>query len=205
MPKPHKRDALGETWEYTLLRDDFTTFDDEANGVTPSAGTMVWRGYSYPAIANIISPSIQKDGSSGPWWLPDEMIWEDDRLLLNVLRKAYFMECVPVVKDHLLTDCTEVEILRREQIYIPRNSSAALEISHSDIFCQLMRKVTVCSDSEKECAFTELVNALRTINVSREDANKYNICLVKFPYRRWPEGLSHMRISSDYRNTNGRF
>lgn len=38
-----------------------------------------------------------------------------------------------------------------------------------------MRKVTTCHNSEKEHAFTELVNALRTINVAREDANKYNI------------------------------
>lgn len=194
MPKPRKRDILGETWEYTLLRDDFTTFDNDANGVTPSAGTMVWRGHSYPAIVNEISPSIQKDGSSGPWWLPDEMIWEDDRLLLNILRKAYFMECVPIVKDHLLMDCSDIEVLRREQIYIPRDSSSAIDVGHGILFRQLMQKVTICHNSEKEHAFTELVNALRTINVAREDANKYNICLVKFPYRIWPEGLSHMRI-----------
>lgn len=194
MPKPRKRDLLGETWEYTLLGDDFTTFDDDANDITPSAATMIWKGHSYPAIANKISPSIQKDGSSGPWWLPDEMIWEDDRFLLNVLRKAYFMECVPVVKDNLLINCTDIEILRREQIYIPRDPRVASGMNHSNLFRQLMRKVTVCNDSEKECAFTELVNALRTINVPREDSKKYNLCLVKFPYRIWTEGLSHMRI-----------
>lgn len=194
MPKPHKRDILGETWEYTLLADDFSTFDDSARDIEPPAGTMSWRGYSYPTVANEISPSIKNDGASGPWWLPDEMLWEDDKLLHNILRKAYFMECIPVVKDTLLMECTDIDILRREQIFIPRDSNSSAGMNCSGMFRQLMRKLTVCSDSDKEWAFSELVNALKATEPSREDATKINLCLVKFPYRIWLEGLSHIRI-----------
>ena len=194
MPKPRKRDNLGEAWEYTPLADDFSTFDADANDVTPPAATMTWRGYSYPRVANEITPEILKDGSSGPWWLPDDPSWISDCRLLNILCKAYFMESVPVIKDELLMTCSDIVILRREQVLIPVNSATVTEPTDHSPFRTLMRKLVICGESEKEVAFTALIDSLRKLDVQREASKKYNICLVKFPYRIWPEGLSHIKI-----------
>lgn len=194
MPKPHKRDILGETWEYTLLADDFSSFDEDAKGITPAAATMSWRGCSYPTVANEISPSIKKDGSSGPWWLPDDTIWEDDRLLLNILQKAYFMESIPVVKDTLLVGCTDIEIIRREQIFIPSESGSPVKTYRDGALRQAICKLIMCGASEKECAFAELISAFKSDELAKENAFRINLYLVKFPYRIWVEGLSHMRI-----------
>lgn len=194
MPKPRKRDILGEAWEYTLLADDFSTFDTDANDVLPPAGTMLWKGYSYPSVASEITPVIHEDGSSGPWWLPDDSLWTDDCRLINILRKACFMESVPVIKDELLMTCSDIAVLRREQVFIPLDPSAAAETTKYNSFRSLMRKLVICDDADKDAAFTELITALRGINVQRKNAKKFNICLVKLPYRIWIEGLSHMRI-----------
>lgn len=44
MPRPHKRNILGETWEYTLLADAFSEIDKDAENLNPPAGTMSWSG-----------------------------------------------------------------------------------------------------------------------------------------------------------------
>ena len=62
MPRPHKRNILGETWEYTLLADAFSEIDKDAENLNPPAGTMSWSGYSYPDVAYKFDPSQGNNG-----------------------------------------------------------------------------------------------------------------------------------------------
>lgn len=194
MPRPRKRDILRETWEYTLLANDFSEFDDEAKNLSPPAGTMSWRGYSYPSIAYKFFPSQADDGSSGPWWLPDDSLWQQDDFTLAVLSKAVSMECVPVIKDIMLLESSNIEIVRQETVLIPKiegtNNRHEIKLS----LRQMMNSLVTCALDEKEVRFTELLNTIRSFQEQVDKLFRVKICLVKFPHRIWIEGMYHTRI-----------
>ena len=192
MPREQKGDILGEQWEYTLLADDFSEIDDDAKAINPSAGTMLWRGYSYPEIAFSIRPKSQCNGINGPWWLPDDLLWHGEDLLLSILSKAVIMESVPVIKDHMLLD-SSVEIVRQETVRVPINKSPKSNEQKTKLSAIMSRLVT-CAEDDKEACFTEIVQEIKSIHHKDEESYKFRLCLVKFPHRIWVEGIYHMRL-----------
>lgn len=194
MPRPHKRDILGEKWEYTLLADDFSEIDDEAKNLNPSAGTMSWRGYSYPDIAYKFKPVLAPDGSSGPWWIPDEFLWSQGDLTLSILNKAFLLESVPVIKDTMLMNNPNIEIVRQEVVFIPKIKKTNCESSMKNQMRHMMRELVTCPIDKKELCFSELVNALKILQNQAEESFRIKLCLVKFSHRIWIEGISHIRI-----------
>ena len=194
MPRPRKRDALRETWEYTLLADDFVEIDNDAEDLNPSAGTMSWRGYSYPEVAYKFSPLHEDGGINGPWWLPDDLLWKQDDLLLSILSKAVVLESVPVIKDTMLLNNSNIEIVRQETIFIPKvkNIFNGDDIKHE--LRMMMSSLVTCDLEKKEIRFSELVNALKEYHKQIDESFRVRMCLVKFPHRIWIEGLYHTRI-----------
>ena len=188
MPKPHKKDILNHKWEYTLLGDDFASLDKTAQNLTPKAGTMAWRGYQYPDVAYDIIENVTDE--KGPWWLPDDEIWVSNNLFLGVLRKAYAMGSVPVIKDTLLDD--NVEIIQRATVYIPQ---IPFDSEHNNDRAKLrtaMRKLVICPIEDKNMLFSDLVKILD--GYPRQNGFKVTLCLVQFPHRIWFEGVYHQRI-----------
>lgn len=193
MPRPHKRDILRETWEYTLLADDFSKFDKDAEDLSPSAGTMSWRGYSYPDVAYKFSPSQESDGLNGPWWLPDDLLWTQDDLILSILSKAVVLESVPVIKDQMLLN-SSIEIVRQETVYVPKVKNLSYGQDVKNELCMIMSSLVTCDLNEKEMRFSELVSILKKYHKQTDESFRVRMCLVKFPHRIWVEGLYHTRI-----------
>lgn len=193
MPRPHKRDILRETWEYTLLADDFSEFDKDAEDLSPSAGTMGWRGYSYPDVAYKFSPSQENDGLNGPWWLPDDLLWMQDDLILSILSKAVVLESVPVIKDQMLLN-SNIEIVRQETVYVPKVKDLPYGQDVKNELCMIMSRLVTCDLNEKEKRFSELVSTLKKYHKQTDKSFQVRMCLVKFPHRIWVEGLYHIRI-----------
>lgn len=192
MPRENKGDFFGHRWEYTLLANDFSEIDEDAKYITPSAGTMTWRGYSYPEIALSISPQLQSNGVNGPWWLPDDLLWHSKDLLLSILSKAVIMESVPVIKDHLLLN-TSIEILRQEMVRVPINMSQKSNEQKTKL-SSIMSRLVTCAEVDKEACFTEIVQEIKNMPYRDEEHFKFRLCLVKFPHRIWVEGIYHMRL-----------
>ncbi len=193
MPRPHKKDILRETWEYTLLADDFSKFDEDAEDLSPSAGTMSWRGYSYPEVAYKFTPSKESDGINGPWWLPDDLLWAKDDLILSILSKSVVLESVPVIKDHMLLN-SSIEVVRQETVYVPKVKNLPNGQDVKNELRMMMSSLVTCDLDEKEMRFIELVNTLKKYQQQSEEVFRIRMCLVKFPHRIWVEGLYHTRI-----------
>lgn len=193
MPRPHKRDILRETWEYTLLADAFSDIDNDAEDLNPPAGTMSWRGYSYPDVAYKFAPSQGNNGLNGPWWIPDDLLWAQDDLILGVLNKAVVLESVPVVKDYLLLN-SNIEVIRQEIVYVPKANHLPNGQNVKNELSIMMSSLVTCSLDEKERRFSELVNALKKYYKQTDESFRVRMCLLKFPHRIWVEGLYHTRI-----------
>lgn len=193
MPRPHKRDILRETWEYTLLADAFSDIDNDAEDLNPPAGTMSWRGYSYPDVAYKFAPSQGNNGLNGPWWIPDDLLWAQDDLILGILNKAVVLESVPVVKDYLLLN-SNIEVIRQEIVYVPKANHLPNGQNVKNELSIMMSSLVICSLDEKERRFSELVNALKKYNKQTDESFRVRMCLLKFPHRIWVEGLYHTRI-----------
>lgn len=193
MPRPRKRDFLRETWEYTLLADDFSKLDKDAEDLIPSAGTMSWRGYSYPDVAYKFSPSQERDGLNGPWWLPDDLLWTQNDLLFSILSKAVVLESVPVIKDQMLIN-SSIEIVRQETVYVPKVESLSSKQNIENELRMMMSSLVTCDLNEKEMRFSELVSILKKYHKQNDESFRVRMCLIKFPHRIWIEGLYHTRI-----------
>lgn len=163
MPRPHRRDILRETWEYTLLADDFSKFDQDAEDLSPSAGTMSWRGYSYPEVAYKFTPPKESGGINGPWWIPDDLLWAKDDLILSILSKSVVLESVPVIKDHMLLN-SSIEVVRQETVYVPKVKNLPNGQDVKNELRMMMSSLVTCDLDEKEMRFIELVNTLKNIN-----------------------------------------
>ena len=193
MPRPHKRDILGETWEYTLLADAFTDIDKDAEDLNPPAGTMSWRGYSYPDVAYKFDPSQENNGLNGPWWLPDDLLWTQDDLIPSILSKAVVLESVPVIKDQMFLN-SNIEIIRQEIVYVPKVDNLPNGQNVKNELCLMMGGLVTCSLNEKERRFSELVGTLKKYHKQTDESFRVRMCLVKFPHRIWGEGIYHTRI-----------
>ena len=193
MPRPHKRNILGETWEYTLLADAFSEIDKDAENLNPPAGTMSWSGYSYPDVAYKFDPSQGNNGINGPWWLPDDLLWIQDDLILNILSKAVVLESVPVIKDQMLIN-SNIEIIRQEIVYVPKVENLPNGQNVKNELCMMMSSLVTCSLNEKEMRFSELVSTLKKFYKQTDESFRVRMCLVNFPHRLWSEGLYHTRI-----------
>ena len=143
MPRPHKRDIMGEIWEYTLLADDFSEIDKDAGDLSPPAGTMSWRGYSYPDVAYKFTPAQESYGINGPWWLPDDLLWVKNDLILSILSKAVVLESVPVIKDQILLN-SSIEIVRQETVYVPKVKELPYGQNVKNELCMMMRNLVIC-------------------------------------------------------------
>ena len=191
MPREQKGDILGQRWEYTLLADDFYEIDEAAKELNPPAGTIAWRGYSYPEIAFSISPQLQSNGISGPWWLPDDSLWHNKDILLSILSKAVILESVPVMKDYMLLN-TDVEIVRQETLRVPILEHYKAKDQYK--LSNMMHRLVTCAEEDKKVHYTEIVQALKKMCNKKETTFRIKLCLVKFPHRIWVEGIYHMRI-----------
>lgn len=191
MPRPHKKDILHHRWEYTLLGDDFSALDKTAQNLSPEAGTLVWRGYSYPDVAY---EAIEKITSErGPWWLPDDEIWLSNDLILSILRKAFTMGSVPVIKDTLLDNNDSIEIIQQATVYIPQISLDSEYQGDKIKLRTVMRNLIVSDIDEKTELFSKLVKMLDEFP-RQKNAFKVKLCLIAFPHRIWLEGIYHKRI-----------
>ncbi len=192
MPRERKEDILGQRWEYTLLADDYSEIDRDAKGLNPPAGTMIWSGYSYPEIAFSLSTQLKNNGTSGPWWLPDDLLWKNKDLLLSILSKAVILESVPVIKDYLLLN-SSVEIVRQETLHVPileypKGAEQKSQLS------SMMHSLITCAKEYKEIRYTEVVRAIKELYKQDEKSFRIRLCLVEFPHRIWVEGIFHARI-----------
>lgn len=192
MPRERKNDILGRhgRWEYTILGNDFSDIDKDAKSLEPPAGTLSWRGYSYPDIAFASLPRHDNE-INGPWWLPDDCLWGREDLLLSILSKAVILESVPVIKDYMLLN-SDIEIVRQEIVYIPFLDQTQGELKRQ--LHGLMRDLVTCNLEEKEQKYTELVSALKNHRGDNFRIFKVRMCLLKFPHRIWIEGIYHTRI-----------
>lgn len=192
MPRKRKGDILGEIWEYTIFSDEFSEIDEDAVGLNPPAGTMMWKGYSYPEIAFSFTPKLHDNGLNGPWWLPDDYLWQRDDLLLSILSKAVMLETIPVIKDYLLLN-SSVEIIRQNTLFVPIHNGSLDE----DLVRNLRQKMTylvTCELAEKEDRYTEIVRLLSYHYKKDDQSFRIRFCLVKFSHRIWIEGIYHTRI-----------
>ncbi len=190
MPRPHKKDFLNHRWDYTLLGDDFSSIDKTAQNLTPEAGTLAWRGYQYPSMVYNVVEKISTD--NGPWWIPDEEMWLYNDLVLGILRKAYSLKSVPVIKDTLLDGNNSIEIIQQSTVHIPKME---LVSEHNEAIEKLktaIRNLVICHTQEKNIFFSEVIEILDKI--PHENSFKIRLCLVQFPHRIWLEGIYHKRI-----------
>lgn len=187
MPRPHKKDILNHNWDYTLLGDNFSSIDETAQNLTPEAGTLAWRGYQYPDMAYNVIGKISTD--KGPWWIPDEEMWLSDDLVLGILRKAYFLGSVPVIKDTLLDGDNNIEIIQQATVYIPQTELVA---EHYEVIKIFIKKLVVCPQQDKNTVFSEIVSIFD--KYPKHNTFKIRLCLVQFPHRVWLEGIYHKRI-----------
>lgn len=190
MPRPHKKDILNHNWDYTLLGDNFSSIDETAQNLAPEAGTLAWRGYQYPDMAYNIVEKISTD--KGPWWIPDEEMWLSSDLILGILRKAYSLGSVPVIKDTLLNGDNNIEIIQQATVYIPQTVLKSEHYEDIETVKTFIKNLVVCPQQDKNTVFSEIVSILD--KYPKHNTFKIRLCLVQFPHRVWLEGIYHKRI-----------